>query len=467
VIIDLLFLRSIDLWLRSGYSRFAAGLDKLLFSSSWTGLILLPIETPVRESKSVAMLANNLAKKGLVVIVGGQAELRRLALSNKEGGVYLDKTLYSAHTEFYRKLRKNNISVFCDDVEASGCHVPTVYAKARFSQENIDLCSGIFFWGHDDYAAITTTYTVPAEKAFTVGSFRTHYWNHFAAYFGPNLRRKEELISRLGSFIFIPSNFGGAMRPDGVEGVIKQAATNYPSLLPLITERVEHIERRRKEFTAAVNKLVDEFPETNFVFRPHPNEKIEKWRHELVPRNNLIIEYEGTVTEYIMAAAAVLHSGCTSAFEAHFYNTPSISFVPNKVERWDRWQANSLSNEAADYGDLVVEIREILKGRKSVDRDHLLFLNNVEDTTVFFDAMKDHATLKSNDCWSFCKIIFRYLLAALGRKLLLGESTKDDKKFTKADTAHLQLYIKEFAALTSSQLNILRVGRKLLIVLRR
>ena len=97
-------------------------------------LIFIPIELPVRELNSSAMLASYLASKGMKVVVGSQMQIKNLALKSKKS-IYLDKTLYSAHYDFYKTLSKNNITIFCDDIEASGCHVPEIYAQARFSQK--------------------------------------------------------------------------------------------------------------------------------------------------------------------------------------------------------------------------------------------------------------------------------------------------------------------------------------------
>ena len=105
-------------------------------------LIFIPIELPVRESYSSAMLGSFLSSKGMKVVIGAQSQIKELAL-NSSNALYLDKTLYSAHKDFYKKINTKNISIFCDDIEASGCHVPELYAMARFA-ENIDLKKEFF-----------------------------------------------------------------------------------------------------------------------------------------------------------------------------------------------------------------------------------------------------------------------------------------------------------------------------------
>ena len=67
-----------------------------------------------------------------------------------------------------------------------------------------------------------------------------------------NINKSSELKNIYKDFVFIPSNFGGSMRPDGIEGVINQAKNNYPELLPKIKDRINHTERRRESFVQSI-----------------------------------------------------------------------------------------------------------------------------------------------------------------------------------------------------------------------
>lgn len=442
-------------------------LVKLVWTCLHTkGLVFLPVEISVRESASSAMLASFLASKGLTVVIGGQAEVRRLGLGMKGGGAYLDKTLYSAHHEFYEILSKNNIAIFCDDVEALGCHVPDLYARARFSQTNINLCSGIFFWGSNDYDAIRKFYDFDESKAIRIGSFRAYYWKNYATKLEENLAKKKMLLQRFGRFVFVPSNFGGSMRPDGLEGVLTQAETNYPSLLPQIKKRLVHVERRRKEFVSAINRLVDDFPEVNFVFRPHPNEEVKKWYEEFPPKENFFLEYQGTVTEYVMAAAVVLHSGCTSAFEAFFYQVPCVAYVPNRHEKWDSWQANSLSIEAEEYSQLVTSLRESLDTSGSNSTPYPLYDINGNTLEKYYEVLEPYSRLVQPRAYALWAMLFRYMFTIVGRKLRGKSETKEDRKFSEKDASTLINYITKFSQHTDKGISTVKFAKKLILVSR-
>ncbi len=353
--------------------------------------IFIPIELPVRELSSSAMLASFLASKGMSVVIGAQADVKSLALSSTNS-IYLDKTLYSAHNDFYNKLHDRNISIFCDDIEASGCHVPELYAQARFSKENLDLVEGIFFWGKDDFNAVNNNYDLDIKKCHKKGSFRAYFWKYFSDNIPSNIKKKDQITKKYKEFVFIPSNFGGSMRPDGIDAVINQAKENYPQLTNKIIQRIEHTEKRRVDFVNAIIKLVDDHSDINFVFRPHPNEDKTKWNNIFPEKHNFFIEYEGTVTEYILGCKALIHSGCTSAFEAYYYNKPCIAYVPDRNAKWDNWQANAMSQEVDNYDLLSSSLKIALSTNKRIKTTNPFYAIEIDLLDYYFEIFAN--TLK-------------------------------------------------------------------------
>lgn len=431
-------------------------------------LIFIPIELPVRELNSSAMLASYLASKGMKVVVGSQMQIKNLALKSKKS-IYLDKTLYSAHYDFYKTLSKNNIAIFCDDIEASGCHVPEIYAQARFSQKNLNLVSGIFFWGHDDYGAVKNYYDISEMKCHKVGSFRTFYWKNFSQIIPSNIKKMNDLNKKYGKFVFIPSNFGGSMRPDGIQGVIDQAKKNYPHLLDKITKRIEHIENRRILFLKDIIKLADSFKHINFIFRPHPNEEISKWVNIIPKKENLIIEYKGSVTEYIMAANTIIHSGCTTAFEGYFYKKPCIAHVPEKNLEWDSWQANIMSEETENFHSLKEKLAQSFYSEidlKNINPFYELKNDLLEYYFKVFDKVnaisnKEYKTeidkLESN--------LFINSLRTKVKSIIDKEFKYSENKFSKKDTLELERSLNFFNSRFSADgVNINKINDKVLML---
>lgn len=432
-------------------------------------IIFIPIELPVRELSSSAMLASYLSSKGMKVVIGSQLHIKNLALNSKKT-IYLDKTLYSAHNNFYSNLSKKNIKIFCDDIEASGCHVPEIYAQARFSQKNIDLAKGIFFWGKDDFSAVKKYYDISDTKCFKRGSFRTFFWKNYSQNIPSNIKKMNALKEKYGDFVFIPSNFGGSMRSDGTKGVINQVKINYPHLLDKIQKRIDHIEKRRELFMSDLIKIADCFENINFVFRPHPNEEIYKWIKILPKRKNLFIEYEGSVTEYIMASNVVLHSGCTSAFEAYFYKKPCIAHVPRKNKKWDSWQANFMSEETENFSSLEKKLNHLLIHKsefKNINpfyelKDDLLEYYfkafNENDLLTIKEYKNEMYKLNSHSYFNSIKNTIKYLSD--------NDFRYSDRKFSKENTFELknklEYFNKEFNA---DSVHVKNINDKVLMLL--
>tara|TARA_X000000950_G_scaffold201757_1_gene242919 strand:+ start:18995 stop:20305 length:1311 start_codon:yes stop_codon:yes gene_type:complete len=432
-------------------------------------LIFIPIELPVRELASSAMLASYLSSKGMKVVIGSQLHIKNLALNSKKS-IYLDKTLYSAHYDFYKILSKKNISIFCDDIEASGCHVPEIYAQARFSQKNLDLASGIFFWGNDDYNAVKNYYDFSEIKCHKSGSFRTFYWKNFSQKIPSNIQKMSALKEKYGNFVFIPSNFGGSMRPDGTHGVINQAKKNYPHLLNKISKRIEHIEKRRILFVEDIIKLVDSFKHINFIFRPHPNEEIKKWIKLLPKKENLIIEYKGSVTEYIMAANTIVHSGCTSAFESYFYKKPCIAHVPEKNRKWDSWQANTMSEETENFCSLKEKLTQSLASDSNIKNTNPFYELKDDLLEYYFKAFDRIDSLSNRDYKTEVdKLESNFLFNSLkiGLKSITNKDFKHSEiKFSKNDTIELDRYLKFFnAQFDADRVSIKKINDKVLMLL--
>ena len=77
-----------------------------------------------------------------------------------------------------------------------------------------------------------------------------------------------------------------------------------------------------------LRKLLNEFPNFNFILRPHPNETKEAWEKILVNKyENLTINKSGSLADYIFSSELLIHTGCTSGIEAALMGKKSISFV--------------------------------------------------------------------------------------------------------------------------------------------
>jgi len=80
-----------------------------------------------------------------------------------------------------------------------------------------------------------------------------------------------------------------------------------------------------KLLTNMANRLAERFEEANFIYRPHPFERIETYDDLLEPKKNLHCIREGTVDGWIMNAKAVIQHSCSTAIESGLARVPSFS----------------------------------------------------------------------------------------------------------------------------------------------
>lgn len=74
------------------------------------------------------------------------------------------------------------------------------------------------------------------------------------------------------------------------------------------------------------------FPEINFIFRPHPSERLETYKDLFSRIDNIIIVREGSANKYILGAKVLIHDGCTTALEAVNSDVSILNYTKVKSE---------------------------------------------------------------------------------------------------------------------------------------
>lgn len=84
---------------------------------------------------------------------------------------------------------------------------------------------------------------------------------------------------------------------------------------------------------AMINHLAARHPDTTFLMRPHPFERLETYQGMLDDRPNLRLEKRGTVDGWILRSSAVLQRSCTTAIEAGMAGVPALSpdWIPSPM----------------------------------------------------------------------------------------------------------------------------------------
>ena len=80
-------------------------------------------------------------------------------------------------------------------------------------------------------------------------------------------------------------------------------------------------------FIEAIKYLANNNKGYDIILRPHQNEDLDSWKIFLKGIPNVHVNREGSITGWINNSFAVMHNGCTTAFEATISGKKSNSFI--------------------------------------------------------------------------------------------------------------------------------------------
>ena len=95
------------------------------------------------------------------------------------------------------------------------------------------------------------------------------------------------------------------------------------------------------------------------VVRPHPVEDRNTWVEWAKKQKNVDVRWEGSAIEWMLAAEAVLHPGCTTAIEGLMLDRPVFSYVPEPhVEFFNPADdVSEIVTSADDFIERLLQIR--------------------------------------------------------------------------------------------------------------
>ena len=199
-------------------------------------------------------------------------------------------------------------------------------------------------------------------------------------------------------------------------------------------------------YVSLLKRLSKLFPSTKFVIRPHPDENHEAWRNHFSSVDNVIVEYSGNATYWILGAKVLIYSGCTTAIEAWAMSKPTLRYHPNPETKFDPDLPNRFGKNIKTEEKLVEELKAILSSsedtRFDVDKDFAeSFIKNVfsadsaENIVRVLDSldfMDDYWVDKSIFSFSHLKkkihLLFRFDMKKRWGSRLLGRIKRTLKK---------------------------------------
>lgn len=294
--------------------------------------IYLLMEIKSRELEGKTLLALEAACRGFRVILGNQVHLKRLI---KEGllppGIYFDKCLTKGKEKVLSRAAEDGFIVVSQDEESgllgfSYDH----FISMRSSKETVSASRAVFCWGKFDKKSWEEHYPELEDHVYASGSPRVDFWrSDFNPYYAENVRI---IAEQYGRYVLIPSNFplaNGYMSLDQrIEQGRKNGSLSSEADEQALRDNVEDTQRMFEHFVELLSELSEGYPSVNFIVRPHPVEKLSEWERRLASLANVHVVFEGSVTQWVKGAEAIIHNGCTTGLEARFSGVPTIAYIP-------------------------------------------------------------------------------------------------------------------------------------------
>jgi surface carbohydrate biosynthesis protein len=319
-------------------------------------LLYLPIETKSRELLGKTFLAAKAVERGWIVVMGAHPDMRKFMLEHP-AGLYVETSIPDAKAERLERIHSAGHRI------ANMCEESIVYADGRdYCTRKLGLAS--LRW--------TDLLLVPGQRnAEHIHAYRPEGDSKVVVTGNPRFdtllpgvrcvynHDAEAIKETFGRFVLVNTNFGrpNPHRPDDdpVAKLIARGMVHEGSEADFIRRHLSFKRRQMQGLQALLRDLAASGSAEKIVVRPHPVENHDVWREWAKPLN-IEVRYEGSANNWMMAADAVVHPGCTTGMEGLLLDRAVFSYVPEadsefigEQDRASEWVTNAeeLSNGLA------------------------------------------------------------------------------------------------------------------------
>jgi surface carbohydrate biosynthesis protein len=311
--------------------------------------LLLPVVIGKRELDGNLLLGVIAAEAGYRVLIG----LRHSIDNTPRYGeaLYLAKNVRQNFV-MDRPMSQGHAIVAMDEegLVRFPAHVQTVRYQAR----SMSLPRLLFAWGADnaDYWRRSPFYT--GTPILLTGNPR-------ADLLRPELRdfyRKDAdaIRQEFGSFVLLNTNFSLVNHFRPRHRSFRSPGFARRDFRTVWTGLAAHKRALLQSFVDLVPRLAHAVAPHRLVIRPHPSENAAMWHEAASSAGNVVVVHRGAVVPWLMASAAVLHNGCTSAVETALLGRTPYAYRPVSSPEFDLELPNAVSRSFDRADDLIAAV---------------------------------------------------------------------------------------------------------------
>ncbi len=328
--------------------------------------LIIPVEVQVRELLSRLLLAALAADRGYDVLIGHDRVVRRLA-RHLPKGILFDKSLGASGETKVARYRNFGYSVAAIDEESTGFYPnPDLYLTTRLSAETLNDAKRWFCLSGRLRDEATARYPGHSDKFVVTGLPRTDIWR--SKFHGLYEAERREIQRQHGDFLLFNSNFGSIIHARSGAFIANQSRRHDHLHSSAAAYRQLRDAQGRQNLDAYVEmlpKLRAWFPDRKLIIRPHPSESRQFWRDAVGSTPGVEIHDSGVATPWILAAACLVHHGCTTGIEAELLGKPHIMYAPHRDDHHDSEVMKVFAPTVRSEPELRAMLGEILDGGKS------------------------------------------------------------------------------------------------------
>lgn len=288
--------------------------------------IYLPIEIKNRELFGHLFLAFIAIQRGYRVILGNKSNMyNSIGAKDEKAGVLIYKG-GGRSPELLIGL-KEKLERICILDQELGVAVRDlrVFMEGRYDPRVIEYIDRFYLLGKRFADASINYAQMSPEKLCVTGWPRTDVWMQTGIWESHVIKLKETY----GNFILYSSDFGTLTRHDVEQRAKRATKWTHVKDKRRYEERKKQYEMRLNEFTTMVEHIKalassDDVP--LIIVRPHYAENFKAWHEALHEVQGVKVINEGSISPWLIASEALLHSGCTTAFEAQLLGKKSAYF---------------------------------------------------------------------------------------------------------------------------------------------
>ena len=329
-----------------------------MFKDDKNNILIIPIETKVREFYGKLLLAHIAAKSGYRVFFGDQSTVQDI-VDLLPRGIYLSKSVAATTVEMYERLQLQGFTPVAWDEEGLLYFSSEVYHKLRLNRQSLQQVKLFFCWGDKQRNDIVSFYPDIKNKLCLSGNPRFDLLRKDFLSF--HSQKVTEYSREFGKIILLNTNFG-FFNHFRSRGQVEAMLANFPlsSEPGFVDGWIEYQHKAFDAFRELLPVLSAKYPEYSIVVRPHPSEKHFVWEELSQSYENVFMRADGNVHEWILASDVLIHSNCTTAVEAFILGVPPVNYRPTQKTQYEHALPKIVSWEACDLSEVLSGVEQAI-----------------------------------------------------------------------------------------------------------